>query len=291
MRRMLFILLVLVALSAGALAAGNAGIGPILVTREGEKKMVLFFGDPISVTGPGIWLRAPLVTRVETFDGRLLYLNVDPSSVPTKNQERLNVDNYVVWRIADPQLFYESFGGEMQRAEQRIGDTITADVREEIGRRTIPELLTEARVEIIQTITKNAGEELKGEGIEVVDVRINRTELPDRTIDSVYARMRTEREREARRLRAEGEEQGTRIRAEADRQARVTVAEAKRDAEILRGDGDAQAAAIYAEAYSADPDFYGFVRSLEAYRKTIGEGTTMVLPPEHEFFRELQAPR
>jgi membrane protease subunit HflC len=200
------------------------------------------------------------------------------------------VDNYVVWRIADPEAFYRSFRGDVDRAEQRINDVVKADVREEIGRRTIPEVLTESREEIVQAIADHSRSELSEAGIEVKDVRINRTELPEKTISNVYARMRTERERLARKNRAEGEEEGRRIRAEADREARVTVAEAERDRQILEGEGEARAAAIYAEAYNADPEFYGFVRSLEAYRKTIGEGTTLVLPPDSEFFRALGDP-
>jgi membrane protease subunit HflC len=140
-------------------------------------------------------------------------------------------------------------------------------------------------VEIMTTITQQSDLELRPRGIEVVDVRINRTELPPGTIENVYARMRTERERLARKLRAEGEEEARRIRAEADRDARVLRAEARRDAEVTSGRGDADAARIYAEAYSRDVEFYGFVRSLEAYRKTIGAKTTLVLPPSSEFFK------
>jgi membrane protease subunit HflC len=292
MRRLLVLLLVVVAGLAALVWAGALGIGPVLITREGEQKMVLFFGNPVSVrTEPGIWWRLPLLTDVLTFDARLLYVNSPASEIQTRDQERLVVDNYVVWRIADPEAFYRAFRGDVSRAEQRINDVVKADVREEIGRRTIPEVLTESREEIVQAIADHSREELGEAGIEVKDVRINRTELPEKTIANVYARMRTERERLARKSRAEGEEEGRRIRAEADREARVTVAEAERDRRILEGEGEARAAAIYAEAYSEDPEFYGFVRSLDAYRKTIGEGTTLVLPPDSEFFRALGDPR
>lgn len=291
MRRLLFALLVLLASCAALVWAGSLDIGPLLITREGEQKMVLFFGNPVAVrTQPGLWWRLPLLTEVVVFDSRALYLNSPASEVPTRDQERIVVDNYVVWRIRDPRRFYESFRGDVTRAERRINDIIRADVREEIGRRTIPEVLTEARVEIMDAITARAREELGQAGIEVRDVRINRTELPEKTTANVYARMRTERERQARKYRAEGEEEGRRIRAEADREARVTVAEARRDAEILHGEGDARAAGIYAQAYNADPEFYGFVRSLEAYRKALGQRTTLVLPPTSEFFRAFQHP-
>jgi len=291
MRRFLLIALVLVAVAAGLIWAGGLGLGPVLITREGEQKMVLFFGNPVHVQRePGIWWRVPLATRVLTFDSRYLYADIAPGEVPTRNQERIVVDNYVIWRVDDPRRFFESFRGDFQRARQRIGDVVAAALRAEIGRRTIPQVLTEDRVEIMDGITEDARQTLADSGIEVRDVRINRTELPEGIIENVYARMRSERERLARQYRAEGEEQARRIRAEADREARVIVARARRDAEILRGEGDARAAAIYAEAYGADPGFFGFWRSLEAYRGTLGEGTTLVLPPSSPFFRALQDP-
>jgi membrane protease subunit HflC len=291
MRRLLFALLVVLAVGAALVWAGSLGIGPVLITREGEQKLVLFFGNPVRVQAePGVWWRLPLLTEVRIFDGRYLYLNAPPSEVPTRDQERIEVDNYVVWRIRDPLRFYESFPVGMGQAEERISEVVRSKVREVIGRHTITEVLTESRVPIVEEITRTAEEDLADNGIQVRDVRINRTELPSGTIANVYARMRTEREREARRHRAEGEEEGRRIRADADREAQVTVAEARRDAEVLRGEGDARAAGVYAAAYGADPEFYGFVRSLEAYRKTLREGTTLVLPPSSEFFRIFEDP-
>ncbi len=291
MRRLLMVLLVGLAAVSALVWAGSLNLGPVLITREGEQKMVLFFGNPVAVrTEPGLWWRLPLLTEVLTFDSRLLYLNSPASEIQTRDQERIVVDNYVAWRIRDPEAFYRAFRGDVARAERRINDVIRADVREEIGQRTIPEVLTEARDEIVSAIAADSRAELEPAGISVRDVRINRTELPGKTLENVYARMVTERERQARKNRAEGDEEGRRIRAEADRDARITVAEARRDSERMRGEGDALAAGIYAEAYDADPEFYAFVRSLEAYRKTIGEGTTIVLPPSSEFFRAFQDP-
>jgi membrane protease subunit HflC len=291
MRRLLFLLLVLLAVGAALVWAGSLGIGPVLITREGEQKLVLFFGSPVRVQAePGVWWRLPLLTEVRVFDGRLLYLNTPPSEVPTRDQERIQVDNYVVWRILDPLRFYASFPGGNQQAEERINEVVRSNVREVIGRHTITEVLTDARVAIVESITSQAMQDLADNGIEVRDVRINRTELPSGTIENVYARMRTERERQARKYRAEGEEEGRRIRAEADREARVTVAEARRDAEMVRGEGDARAASVFAAAYGADAEFYSFVRSLEAYRKTLGQGTTLVVPPSSEFFQTFHDP-
>jgi len=288
MRRLLVLLIVLAAVVAGLVWAGSYDVGPLLITREGEHKMVLFLSSPISVrTEPGVSLRPPIpiVTEVKVFDSRLLYLNTTPSEVPTRDQERIVVDNYAVWRITDPEAFYRSFRGDRERAESRINDVVRAQVRAELGRRTIGDLLSAERAVIMGRITEDAAAELADAGLEIKDVRINRTDLPARTLQNVYERMRTERARLARKYRAEGEEQGTEIRAEADREARVIVAEAQRDADVLRGAGDAEAARIYAEAYGADPEFYDFVRSLDAYRKTIGAKTTLVLPPDSEFFR------
>lgn len=291
MRRLLLILLVTLATLAALVWAGSLGIGPVLYTPEGRQKVVLLFGNPVNVqVEPGLSWRVPLLDNVLSFDARYLYLNTAPSKIQTRDQERLLVDSYVIWRIEDPLRFFASFPGGMEQAESRIDEVVRADVRDVLGQRTIPEVLTDARIEIMSQITKEASEELDGNGIAIRDVRINRTELPAATTQNVYARMRTERERLARKYRAEGDEQGRTIRAEADREALVTVADARKDSEILRGEGDARAAGIYADAYNEDVEFYGFVRSLEAYRKTIGKGTTMVLPPSSEFFRVMQAP-
>jgi membrane protease subunit HflC len=225
------------------------------------------------------------VEEVRSFEARQLHLNVEPLPIQTRDEERIVVDNYVLWRIHDPLLFLKAFPTGMGQAELQIDRVVRADVREVIGRRTLSEVVTSARNEVMQSITEQSRAELAPLGIEVADVRINLTELPPATQQNVYARMRAERQRLARKYRAEGEEEARRIRAEADRQARVIVAEANRESEVARGEGDAEAARVYAGAHGADAEFYTFVRSLEAYRKTIGKGTTLVVPPDHEFFR------
>jgi len=286
-RRLLFLAIVGLAIVAGLLFAGNHDFGPILITREGEQKMVLRLGSVATVrTEPGLWWRIPVLDEVLVFEKRVLYLNADPILIQTEDAQPINVDYYVLWRIADPRVFYESFpGGDVGRAVDQIGRVVGADVQELIGQHSLDEVISSERTTIMDQMTRQANEALSRYGIEAEDVRINRTELPDDTLANVYARMRTERQRLARKYRAEGDEEGRRLRAEADRDAQVIVAEAQRDADILRGEGDAEAARIYAEAYSADEEFYDFVRSLEAYRKTIGSNTTLVLPPDSEFFR------
>lgn len=287
MKRLLLIAVVVVALGLGLLAAGGLGLGPVVITREGEQKIILMFGKPRTVTEPGVALRVPLLETVRVLDRRLLYLNTPPSSITTRDQESLVVDNYAAWRIADPVRFAQSFPAGRSAAEPQIDQVVRGAVREVIGQQTLAEVVTGKRAEIMQQITAKTNQSLGVFGIEMKDVRINRTELPKGTEENVYARMKAERDRQARKFRAEGGERARRIRAEADREARVIVASARRDSEIARGEGDAQAARIYAEAYATDPKLYAFVRSLEAYRKTLGARTTLVLSPKSEFFRYL----
>ena len=288
MRRLLTLAILLVALFAGLVAAGNLGLGPVVVTREDEQKLILLLGEVRRVTQPGLSLRVPLLETSQSYDRRWLYLSTEALPIQTKDGEQLTVDNYVIWRIDDAVRFRRSFPGGMRDAEERIDRTVRDDVREVIGRHTLTEVLKDVRVAIMDAITKQSREALADGGVSVADVRINRTELPEGTEESVYARMKTERERLAKKNRAEGLEQARRMRAEADREARVIVANAQRDAEIARGTGDAEAARIYAEAYSTAPEFYDFQRSLQAYRKTIGAGTTLVLSPDTEFFQWFQ---
>jgi len=287
MRRFALFVLLGGALAVLGVAGGNLGIPPVVITREGEQKLVLFLGDVRNVTQPGISLAIPFVEVIRTYPSSWLYNSTDARGIQTKDGEQLVIDNYTVWRIADPREFMRSFAG-VEAADQRIDRVVRDSVREVIGRHTLTEVLKDQRGAIMETITANARKALEGYGIEVNDVRINRTELPTGTEESVYARMKTERERLAKKNRAEGDERARRIRAEADRDARVIVANARRDAEIQRGAGDAEAARIYGDAYAADPDFYAFTRSLEAYRKAIDGKTTLVLSPDTGFFQYLE---
>jgi membrane protease subunit HflC len=294
MRRLPLFVLVALAIFAGLVWFGGKGIGPLVVTQVDEQKLILVFGRPVSVlTTPGLSLRVPLISEVKTFDNRLLYFNAEPLPIQTRDEERIVVDNYVVWRIVDPLQYFQSFPTGRGPAESQIDRVVRARVRQVIGQRTLAEVLTTARVEIMKEITETTNAGLKQIGILVEDVRINRTELPQGTEENVYARMRAERQRLSRQLRAEGEEQGRRIRAESERDALVLVSEAKRDADILRGEGDAEAARVYAEAFAGDAGFYEFIRSLDAYRKVIPHNTTLVMPPTNDFFRlfETRSPR
>jgi len=287
MRRVILLVFALAALFVGLVVMGSAGWGPVVITREGEQKIILFFGKALKVTTPGLFGRLPVLMDVETYPSLKLYLNVDPESIQTRDQERIVIDNYVVWRIVDPVEFRGSFPQGIELAKQQINRVVKAAVREVVGKRTLLEVLTDERENIRLAITERTAKSLVEDGIEIEDVRINRTELPPATEKNVFARMKTDRTRLARKYRAEGEEKARAIRADADREARVTIANATKQAEIARGEGDAEAARIYAEAYSKDPEFYAFLRSMEAYRKTIGQETTLVLSPDSEFFRYL----
>lgn len=288
MRRLLTLAAVALVVFVGLVAAGNLDLGPLVITREGEQKMILFLNDVRKVTTPGADLRLPFLETVQKYEARWLHLNTQALPIQTKDGEQLLVDNYVLWRIDDARQFQRSFPHGRPDAEKAIDQVVASAVRAVIGKHSLPGVLHVERDAIMAEISAATRERLTRDGIGISEVRINRTELPSGTEESVYARMKTERERLARKNRAEGEEQARRIRAEADRDARVIVANAQRDAEIARGQGDAEATRIYAEAYGTDPDFYAFVRSLEAYRKTIGSETTLVLSPKSEFFQFLQ---
>jgi modulator of FtsH protease HflC len=286
MRRLLFALGLL-----GVLAAVSSvlGFGPVVLNREGEQRIAFLLGDPVSVIEePGLSLTLPFV-NVQVFDARWRHLSSEPREIQTLDLEQIVVDDYAVWRIDDPLKFRRTFPSGLLEAETQIDQQVRGQVREVIGKRKLMQVLKDERSEILEEIARKSGEAAERFGVEIRDVRINRTELPRSTEENVFARMRAERDRLARKYRAEGEQQARAIRAEADREARVIVAEARRDAEIERGRGDAEATRIYAEAYSSDPEFYGFVRGLEAYRKTLGKRTTLVLPPDHPFFRLLES--
>jgi len=284
-KRILIAIFCLLLLVTGFVAAGSRGIGPVVITKEGTQQIILRFGEVINETEPGWSLRVPLLDEVKTYERRLLYLNTEQDVILTKDQERIVVDNYAMWKIDDLTLFISSFPRGMQQVEKQMDRVVRAGVREIVARHTLAEVLTDQRSEIMEAIRERVADSFSDTGISVKDVRINRTELPDAIEKNVHARMKADRERLARKFRAEGEEEARKIRAAADRDAVVIVANAKGEAQITRGEGDAESTRIYAAAYGKAPEFYAFVRSLEAYRKTIGEGTTLILSPDSEFFQ------
>ena len=266
----------------------------IFIISETERGLVLRFGEVVNADlKPGLHFKIPMVNTVTKFDGRVQTLDSRPQDYLTLDKKRLIVDSFVKWRIADVKTYYTATSGDEFRASDLLSSRMDTRLRNKFGRRTLTEVVSgqreEMMVELTQELTKISQTEL---GIEVVDVRVKRIELPTEVSQSVYDRMRTEREREARELRSKGNELAEGIRADADRQKTVLLAEAFREAEQLRGDGDALAAATYANAYQKDPEFYSFYRSLSAYQDTFNnKGDVMVLDPGSDFFKYLNAPK
>ncbi len=235
---------------------------------------------------PGIYPKMPFINNVRKFDSRILTLDAPPERYLTFEKKNVIVDSFIKWHIADVANYYTTMGGDERRAEQRLAQIIKNGLRDEFGKRTIQEAISGERAEIMNVITEQIEEQAKQFGIEVVDVRIKRIELPPEVSGSVYQRMEAERSRVAKELRSQGAEAAERIRADADRQRTVILAEAYRDAERLRGEGDAKAADIYAKAFNKDPKFYEFYRSLSAYKNVFSnQGDVLVLDPNSEFFK------
>lgn len=238
----------------------------------------------------GLHFMFPVINSIKKFDGRIQTLEARPQRFLTIEKKDVIVDSYVKWRITNPGQFYRSTGGDSGRTARLLSERINTSLRDEFGKRTIREVVSEDREDIMALLTKQADRNAAELGIEVVDVRVKKIDLPPEVSESVYQRMRAERERVARDLRAKGLEAAERIRADADRQRTVTLADAYKQSEEVRGEGDAKATEIYAGAYNQDADFYSFYRSLNAYRTAFGKGgDVMVLQPESDFFRYFRA--
>ncbi len=256
------------------------------VVREDQQAMVLRFGDPKrQITAPGLYFKLPLIDEARYFEKRIL--NVDPPAeeVLLADQKRLVVDSFARYRITNMLKFLQSMNSE-DAAQQRLHTIINSALRSELGKTTLSNILSIKRDQVMEDIQKQVNQEAIRFGIEVVDVRIVRADLPEQVTQATFDRMRSEREREAKEARAEGEQLSIEIRSKADKERTILLAEAKRDAEILRGEGDGKAIDIYAEAFGQDPKFYAFYRSLEAYKKSIGSpGTTLILDPNSDFLK------
>lgn len=250
--------------------------------------IVVQLGEPVrTVQEPGLYWKIPLIQNVLYFDQRLLDYNASPREILTKDKQQLVVDNYSRWRIRDPLQFYRTVRNE-EGAQSRLDDIIYSNLRETLGRHTLREIINEKRALLMEQVTKRSDEKAREYGIEVADVVIKRADLPEKNELNVFNRMRTERERQAKKFRAEGDEEARKIRSESDKQVQILLAEARRKAEIIRGEGDALAVKIFADAYGRDPEFYQLVRTLEAYRKSLGEDTAVILSPNSDFFRYLK---
>ncbi|MDO9601290.1 MAG: protease modulator HflC [Rhodocyclaceae bacterium] len=239
---------------------------------------------------PGLSFKLPMIQNVRFFDRRILTLDsVEPERFLTAEKKPVLVDSFVKWRIADVRQYYISVGGDEMLARTRLSQTVNSGLREEFGRRTVHDVVSGARDKIMADVQKKADADARAIGVEIVDVRLKRVDLPPEVSESVYRRMETERKRVANELRSTGAAESEKIRADADRQREVIVAEAYRDAQKVKGEGDARAASIYGKAFGENPEFYAFYRSLEAYRQSFGnKNDLLVVDPSADFFKYLK---
>ncbi len=266
-----------------------AGLTWSIFYTVGQKERGILFrlGEIVEADlKPGLHLKFPFINNVRKFDSRILTMNARPESFLTVEKKNVTVDFFVKWRISDVGQYYRSTRGDERNAQNRLSQIMKDRLRNEFGKRTIKQVVSGERAEIMGILQEKANKQAVELGINVVDVRISRIDLPDDVSDSVYERMRAERARVAREFRARGRESAERIRANADRQRTEIVATAYGEAEKTRGDGDARSAKIYADAYSVDPKFYSFMRSIEAYKKSFkNNSSVLVLEPDSDFFR------
>lgn len=280
MNRNTLIVVAVVAVIAIVLLLSSA-----FTVRQTEQALILQFGNPVRVERePGLKFKVPFIQNVEYYDRRILDLDPPVQEVLLSDQKRINVDSFARYRIIDPLRFRQRAVTDAN-FRQIFGNRVNSTVRTEVARVGLAELLSDARAQLMGRIADELKSQGPDFGVEVIDLRIGRTDLPEATSQAVYNRMRSARVAQAAQLRAEGEQMKARIQAEADRERTVILAEATRQSSIQRGEGDAQRTIVLNEAYSKDPGFFDFYRSLEAYGALAGDGTTMVLRPEADFFR------
>ena len=266
----------------------------LYVIRETQRGVLLKFGEVVDPDlKPGLHLKVPFVNSVRKFDGRILTVDSSPERFFTQEKKALIVDSYAKFRVTDTAKYYTATNGEENRAAGLLSQRINDGLRNQVAVRTVQEVVSGERDQLMQAITAQLNEVANEElGVEVIDVRVKKIDLPPDVSESVYRRMNAEREKEARELRSEGKEIAEGMRAEADRKVTVIEAEAVRDAEIIRGDGDATATRIYADSFNRDPEFYAFTRSLNAYQQTFANGSDiMLLQPDSQFFQYLRDPK
>ena len=251
-----------------------------------QQAIVLQFGDPKAlITEPGLHFKLPFVQNVVFIDKRILNLDAPTEEIIASDRKRLVVDAFARYKIVDALKFYQAVG-DPRLTENRLQPNFASSLRNVLGDHTLEEVVRDNRAGLMQQIEKSFNQTAKSFGIEVVDVRIRRADLPEANSQAIFRRMQTEREREAAEIRAQGQEEAQRIRSRADRDRTVIIADAQRDAEITRGQGDAKRNEIFANAFQKDPEFFDFYRSMQAYKKALkGDNTTMVISPDSEFFR------
>ena len=255
---------------------------------ETQKAAVLRFGEIMRIVeDPGLNFKVPFINNVVYLEDRILNYDIQPRDIMTSDQKRLTIDNYAIWRVGEPQIFIEANAGSIASAQARIDDIVYSDLRDILAKHTLDEIVSAKRLEYLRQVTALSEGKLEVLGIELIDVRIKRADLPSEIEEAVYGRMRSERERIAAQLRAEGEEQAKQITSTADKEKEIILAEANKTAETVKGEGDAQALEIYADAYNQDAEFYRFWRSLESYKTALDQGTSIVLSSDSEYLRFL----
>jgi membrane protease subunit HflC len=276
----------LTALGIAIIVVGIVAFSSLFTVDQRQQALVLQLGEPKRVINePGLWTKLPFIQNVVYYDKRVLDLDPTVEQVILADQIRLDVDSFARYRIVDPLRFFQAVTSEAE-FRQRLSNVVNSSLRRVLGSVSLLTVLSQDRDNIMADIKKDVDSEMRNFGVQIVDVRIRRADLPEQATQATYARMRSEREREARARRAQGYEKAQQIRASADRERTVILAEARKDSEIIRGEGDNVAFKIYAEAAGKDPEFYRFYRSMEAYRKGLAnDDTTMVLTPDSEFFR------
>ena len=267
-------------------------VGTAIFTVDQRQHAIIFqLGEVRDVIAePGLYFKWPLIQNVRYFDKRILTLDsVEPERFITSEKKNGLVDSFVKWRIVDPKLYYISVAGDESRAKTRLSQTVNAGLREEFGKRTVHDVVSGERDRIMADMRDKADLDARKIGVQIVDVRVKRVDLPLEVSESVYRRMEAERKRVANELRSQGSAEAEKIRADADKQREVIVAEAYRDAQKMKGEGDARAAATYAQAFNQNPEFYAFYRSLEAYRNSFkSKNDVIVVEPNSDFFKYMK---
>ena len=267
------------------IAAGIIVFSALFTVHQTQQALVLQFGNPVRAeTEPGLKFKLPFIQNVTFFDRRILDLDPPAQEIILNDQKRINVDSFVRYKIIDPLEFRKTAQSDAN-FRQIFGGRLNAAVRSEVGKVLLGDMLSNKRDDVMQRITEQLKVQAPQFGIEVVDVRIGRTDLPETTSQSVYNRMRSQRIAEAAKLRAQGAELKAKTQAEADRDRTIILAEAQKNSQILRGQGEGAKTTILNEAFGQDMDFFEFYRSMEAYNEAFGEGTTMVLSPDSDFFK------
>ena len=257
----------------------------IFTVDQTQQAIVIQLGKPLAGTyGPGLHFKVPFIQQVVQFEQRILVYDATPTEILTKDKKNLVVDNYTKWAIADPLRFYTTVRNE-NGAQSRLDDIVYAQLRVELGQHDLSDIVSTTRDIIMTKVSRKSAERAKDYGIRVVDVRIKRADLPEQNEKHVFGRMEAERERQAKQYRSEGEEESKKITAKADMERTIILAKAYKESEQLKGEGDARAVKIYADAYQKDLQFYEFIRSLEAYKKALKEDAKLIVNADSEFFK------